>query len=213
MFTIDLLKGRGVPIKSGPEGIAVTAVTFTVPVIIAIVMFGSYLYRRVDISVKRQAITNYEAQIEKLSDALHMQQSFEQEKMVINNNLSEVSSFIGRYIQWSPILLTLVENMPDAMVLTKLEVKKTSVKRKMPNKNNPKEMIDTNVPQTTLHAVVSASSTSNSRKEIRDFRDRLRHSAVLSSKLETIKVSQESDKLGGHDAVSYKIDCVFKPIL
>ena len=43
MFTIDLLKGQGIPIKSRPTGIAISAAAVAVPVIIAIVMLGFYL--------------------------------------------------------------------------------------------------------------------------------------------------------------------------
>ena len=60
MFTIDLLKGHGIPIKSKPEGIAIAVATFTVPLVIAIVMFGFCLHTRIIMSIQKQAIINYE---------------------------------------------------------------------------------------------------------------------------------------------------------
>ena len=50
-------------------------------------------------------------------------------------------------------------------------------------------------------------------KAVRDFRNRLQSSEVFAQKLKNIIVSQKSDKLDGEDAVSYEIDCVFKPEL
>ena len=211
MFTIDLLKGQGIPIKRGPETVVIAAVTFVVPIIIAIVMFGLYLSNKIIISVQKQEIVSYQAKIDQLSDAAELQKSFEEEKKLINSCLSEVSSSIGKHTQWSPVLVTLVKNMPDSMVLTKLEVKQRSVKRKIPKKDDPQKMVDISVPVRTLQMSVSGSPQYNCDEAVRDFRNRLRFSKSLKSKLEDIRVSQETDTLEGQDVVSYEIDCIFKP--
>jgi Tfp pilus assembly protein PilN len=213
MFKIDLLKGQGIPAKSRPESIAIVAVAFAVPVITAIVMFGFYLSDRIVMSVQEQRIANYEANIGKLSDAAELQKSFEREKKAIRSCLSEVSSTIGRHTQWSGILATLVRNMPDSMVLTRLEAKRRSVKRKVPKKNEPGKTIDVSVPVRTLQMSISGSPDYNCDKAVKDFRNRLRFSSLLGPKLEDIRVSQKSDTLEGRDVVSYEIDCIFKPEL
>jgi hypothetical protein len=213
MFTIDLLKGKGIPIKSGPEGIAIAAGTLAVPIIIATVMFGYYLHTKVDISINKQRIASYETKIEGLSEGVELQRAFEREKGMIGNCLTEVSSSIDGHIQWSPILATVVKNMPDSVVLTGLEVKERSVKRKIPKADDPKIMIDVTVPARILQMNVSARPESDSDKEVKDFRERLLVSALLGPKLEDIRVSQEFDMLEGKDVVSYEIDCLFKPEL
>ncbi len=60
MFTIDLLKGQGVPMKSSPVGIAIAAVTVVVPLIVAIVMFGFYLSDKTTTLVKKQEIARFQ---------------------------------------------------------------------------------------------------------------------------------------------------------
>ena len=211
MFTIDLLKGQGLPAKSRPEGIAIAAGTLAVPVIIAIVMFGFYLRNKIIISIKKQAIVNYETRIDELSDAVELQKSFENEKNAISSCLSEVSTSIGRHTQWSPVLTTLVKNMPDSVVLTDLEVKQGSVKRKVPKKDDATKMIDISVPVRTLQINVCGSPQSDCDKAVRDFRERLHSSTLLGPKLENIRVSQRFGTLRNRDVVSYQIDCIFKP--
>jgi len=213
MFTIDLLKGEGLPAKSGPEGIAIAATTLAVPVIIAIVMFGFYLHNKIIISIQKQAIVNYKTRINELSDAVELQKSFENEKNAVNSFLSEVSTSIGRHTQWSPVLATLVKNMPDSVVLTELEAKQSSVRRKVPKKNEPQKMIDISVPVRTLWINVCGSPQSNCDKAVRDFRDRLRSSTFLGPKLENIRVSRRFGTLENQDVVFYQIDCIFKPEL
>lgn len=210
MFTIDLLKGQGIPMKSSPGGIAIAAVTVTVPMTIAIIMFGFYLNNKTHVSIKEQEIVRCQAEIDKLSDAVELQDSLEKEKIVYRNYLSEVKSSISRYIQWSPVLVTLVENMPDSVMLTELEVKQQSVRKKVPDKDNPQEMVEKNVPVKILQMTVSGSPQQDCDKAVRDFRNHLRSSAFLGPKLENIGVSQESETLEGRDVASYEIECVFK---
>ncbi len=211
MFTIDLLKGEGVPAKSSPEGIAVVAVTFVVPIIIAMVMVSFYLSNIINISVQKQEVVRYKKKIDGLSDVVEMQKSFEEEKRAINSCLTEALSSITRHAQWSPVLMTLVENMPDSVVLTKLEVKQRSVKREVPRKDDPKKTTFISVPVRTLQVSVYGSPHSNCDKAVRDFGDRLRSSDLLGPKLEDIRVSQGFDILENQNVVSYEIDCVFKP--
>jgi len=213
MFTIDLLKGQAVPIKRGPESIVITAVTFAVPIIVAIVMFGFYLSNKITISVQKQRIVSHKADIDKLSEAADLQKSFEQEKKAINNCLSEVSSSLDRHTQWSPVLVTVVKNMPDSMILTRLEVKQRSIKKKVPKKDDPEKMVDISVPVRTLQISVSGSPQHDCDKAVRDFRNRLRFSKLLEPKLEDIIVSQKTGTLEGQKVISYEIDCIFKPQL
>ncbi len=210
MFTIDLLKGQGIPMKSSPGGIAIAAVTVAVPMTIAIIMFGFYLNKRTHLSIKEQEIVRCQAEIDKLSGAVELQKSLEKEKITYGNYLSEVKSSVSRYIQWSPVLVTLVENMPDSVMLTELEVKQQSVRKMVPKKDNPQEMVEKSVPVRILQMGVSGSPQHDCDKEIRDFRNRLRSSAFLGPKLENIGVSQESETLEGRDVASYEIECVFK---
>jgi Tfp pilus assembly protein PilN len=211
MFTIDLLKGRGIPAKSRPRNIAVAAVAVVVPVIIAIAMFGFFLHNRIIISIKKNTIGNYETRISGLSDAIKLQKSFEEEKSVYSNCLSEVSSSLDRHTQWSPVLVTLVENIPDSVMLTEIDVKQSSTKIKVRQKDDPAKMIDVSVPLRTLQMKVAGKPQTNCDEEIRDFSELLRSSSLLGPKLENIRISQGLTKLKEQEVVSYQIDCIFKP--
>jgi Tfp pilus assembly protein PilN len=212
MFEIDLLKGRGIPPRRGPETLAVVAVTVMVPIVAAMLVLGVYLSRSVSIATKQQEIANYEAKIVKLADALKLQKWFDEEQKTINGCLSEVSASIGTHTQWSPVLVTLVENLPSSMVLTKLDVETRSVKKKAPKSNDAKKKAaDISVPVRTLHMSVSGNPNQNHDSDVRDFKDRLRFSELLGPKLEEIRVSQKTGILEGQDAVSYEIECIFKP--
>jgi Tfp pilus assembly protein PilN len=211
MFTIDLLKGQGVPLKSSPGGIVITAVTIAIPLYVFLIMFGLYANDEAYMSVKEQEITRFQSEIDRLSDAVKLHESLEKQKVIYRNCLSEVSSSLGKYVQWSPVLVTLVENMPNSVMLTGLEVRQDSVRKKVPKPGHPKEMVDGSIPVNVLSMSVSGGPKYDCNKEVRDFQDRLQSSAFLGPQLENIVVSRESETLEGQDIASYEIECVFKP--
>ncbi|MHC4726666.1 MAG: hypothetical protein ACYS17_05500 [Planctomycetota bacterium] len=211
MFKIDLLKGRGVPLKSSPGGIAITAITIAIPLYVLIMMYGFYTNDTAYISIKEQEVVRCQSEIDKLSDAVKLHDSLKKEQLLYSACLSEVSSSIEKYVQWSPVLVTLVENMPNSVMLTELEVREDSISKKIPKKDDPQQMVDGNVPINILRMSVSGGPQYDCNKEVRDFQDRLQSSTFLGPKLENIVVSRESETLKGQDVASYEIDCVFKP--
>ncbi len=80
MFTIDLLKGQGRPVRTRPKGIAIFVATFVVPMLVAILMASYYYSNKVVISIHKQNIANYTTQIERLADALKLKESWERDK-------------------------------------------------------------------------------------------------------------------------------------
>jgi hypothetical protein len=210
VFTIDLLKGGGVPFKSGPAGVVLAVITAAVPVVVAITLGGLYLNNKVVMSLKAGEISSLETKVDELSDVIERQRALEREKFHYNVCLSEIKSTIGKFNQWSPVLTTLVENMPRSVILTELEVDQNIVKKKVPDKNKPGKMIEVDAPVTTMRVMVSDSSRTDSDQAVKEFRDYLFSSSILGPKLEKADVSKESGTQGGQDVVYYVINCVFK---
>ncbi|MGA2172781.1 MAG: hypothetical protein ABSG82_07210 [Sedimentisphaerales bacterium] len=211
MFTIDMLKGQGRPARTRPQGLALFVATFAVPVLVVILMAGYYIRNEVIISIQKQDIAGLDVQMQRLADELKFKESCEKEKAAINGCLTDVASSINRHSQWSPILVALVENLPDSIVLTALEVRQQPAKRKAAVKGSSDQKTDTSIPVRVLKMRVSGNPSYDCDLEIRKFRDRLRASKALGPKLEDVViVSQGHDTLDGRDVVAYDIECVFK---
>ncbi|MHC4212210.1 MAG: hypothetical protein ACYSWP_02445 [Planctomycetota bacterium] len=213
MFTIDLLKGQAIPIKSKPGGIAVMAGAVAIPVVAVIILVNSYLTGSVALGVGKQQIVSYSNQTEKLTDAVAMQKSFAEEKNAQYGCLSAVSANIGRHLQWTPILVTVVESMPDTMVITALEVKRESARIPMPKKDDPTKMVDTSVIVKKMLISVTGERSKNHNEAVKRFCERMRNSEVLGPMIDKISVNQKNNKNKGKEELSYEIDCAFKPDL
>ena len=210
MFTIDLLKGEGIPFRSGPAGVAFAVITVAVPIVIAVALGGLYLHNKVVMSLTKNEISVMEEKANGLSDYVKRQKSLEKEKTQYSICLSEVKSAVGKFNQWSPVLTTLVENMPRSVVLTELEVERNFVKKKVPDKEKPGKTVEVDAFVTTMRIMVSDSLQSDSDQAVKEFRDYLCFSSFLGPKLEKADVSKESGAIGGKDVVYYVISCVFK---
>ncbi len=218
MFKIDLLKGEGRPVRTRPQGVAIVLATFVVPVLVLLLTGGYYYRNKVIISIYEQNIVSYNNQNERLADALKLKEAWEADKANLNNCLAEVGSTINRHTQWSPVLVSLLENLPDSVVINSMEVRQSSLKKKAAVKatadKDQKETkkMDASVPVRTLKLKVCGIPNSDFDREVKMFRDRLRTSKVIGSRLEDVVIaSQGSDNFDGREVVSYDIDCIFKP--
>lgn len=211
MFTIDLLKGEGVPIRSRPEDIAITSAMIIVPVIVAIAMFSVYLRSKITISIQKKEILKYETEIGKLSGAVGTQKTLDEEKEIANHCISEVRTSVRRHTQWSPILAKIVEKMPYSVALTDLDIKQRIIKKRVPQKNNPEKMVEARILTRLLHMNVYGSASYDCDEDVRKFRSNLLSAPFLGPMLENITVSQKQVTVKGRDIATYEIDCIFKP--
>ena len=217
MFAIDLLKGQGRPARTKPQGIAIFVATFAVPMLVAILMAGYYYRNKVIISIYKQDVTGYVTQTERLAEALKLKEAREKEKSAISGCLVDVADSVGRHTQWSPVLVAVVQNLPDSVVLNSLEVRQSSIRRTSVvkaglGKDTKDKQADTSVAVRTLKLRVSGNPSYDCDSEVKAFRERLRASNVLGPKLEDVVIaSQGRDTLDGREVVAYDIDCVFKP--
>lgn len=211
MFTIDLLNGQAVPLKSKPGSLVIIVISAAVPVIVAMGMLSFYHRTSIAASAKEKEIVKYQAEIDKLSDGVGLYQALKKKIVDYGNYISEVNSSIKRHTQWSPVLTTLMDNMPDSVILKSLEVEHETVKKKVPKEDNPKKMVEIDVLVRVLRLTVIGSQQGDNDEAVREFRDRIQASAFLGPKIEKIGVSQKSETTDGRDVVSYEINCVLKP--
>ena len=213
MYSIDLLKGDGIPIRSRPGGIAFACLLVAVPVLMTIGAVTFYMDCNVIIAIKKKQVHRLEAVVETLSDAVQQKETLEREKTEALTLLGDVSTALQEHAQWSNVLTEVVESISDALILTRLEASEDKVRRRVPAKDDPTKRIDVSVPVRTLRIRVCGREKQVSYDAVRDLQDRLRSSAQVGPMLDTITVCQESELLDGAEAVLYELHCTFKPLI
>jgi hypothetical protein len=213
MFTIDLLKGKGIPENSGPAGMAIAAATFTLPIVIVLFIFGSYVSGKIKNAIKEGELKTLQAKVNNVSleDAVKNQKRLENEKQLLNNSLTEVSSSISGHTQWSPVLVAIIQNIPQNVVLRTIEVKYESRKIKRPKDDDSGKTVEAVISVRTLHLSMVGTGSGNYDRDVKAFRDALMADSYLAQRLDNIRVAQEMDKVKDTNIVSYEIYLIFKP--
>jgi len=200
VFNIDLLKGQGIPLKTRPVVLAITAGAIAVPLIVAMLMVWSYFYNRVAIPIKEHEIAAYEKKMQTLSDAVKAQQMFYKDRDSINAAVPEAAVAVRKFTAWSPVIQVVAENVPGAMVLNSFAGKYSVVKSQQGGDSICRE----------IEMGVSGSAKANWDEEVKAFRGRLLENSVLKSRLQDIPVGQQSSRGGEKDSISYDMRMIFK---
>jgi len=94
----------------------------------------------------------------------------EKEKTQTTHVLSDVKTALDGRTQWSPVLASLVDNLSDTLLLTRLEARQDTVRRKVPAQDDPTKKIDVSVPVRTLKICVCGRDKANSPEAVRKFK-------------------------------------------
>jgi Flp pilus assembly protein TadG len=212
-YTIDLLKGEGLPIRSRPGGIAFACLIVVVPFLVGMGATSFYMDCEVIIAIQNQQVSRLTAAAEALSDAVQKKESLEKAKAQAICLLSDVKTALGGRTQWSPTLTSLVESLSDTLVLTKLEARQNTMRYKVPAKDDPTKKVDVSVPVRELRICVGGKDKESSSEAVRKFQESLRSSATMGPMLDSITVSQNATFLDNQEAALYELTCVLKPVV
>jgi hypothetical protein len=209
VFTIDLLKGQGIPIKTMPGGMILVATAFFVPALFAIVTMGNYLHGAIILSSQKKQLSDYEAKIAQLNTGLKTKELLYREANSVSFFLQETADCLKRQMQWSPILEFLARNTPESLVLEQLEVTTTSITKVVPKRSEPDKKVTIVLPKRTLSIVLFGVEQAGNDDAVLELQRGLRTSAVLASKIEDVRiVSQRAEKK--KSGIYYELHCVFK---
>jgi Tfp pilus assembly protein PilN len=210
MHTIDLLRGQGIPVKTTLGSAAMVVVMVVVPILAAAGMADRYLQNQTETGIKQQAITVEQKTIDEFAADVKYRESLQKQQDVVNSKLSEVSSSLGNYIQWSAALETLARYMPAQMVMSSLKAESTSERQQVPSKTDPKRTVNVTILKRRLVLDISGTELRDYGDVVQAYANRLKSSPVLSPKLEGIEVSQKPGSSGDANTVSYTMNLKFK---
>ncbi|MBN2589348.1 MAG: hypothetical protein JXA96_05775 [Sedimentisphaerales bacterium] len=146
MHTIDLLKGQGIPQKTTLGSVFFTALVFVLPLLIGAWMIGMYATNKINLDVM-------ERQVSQLKDSADEIEKLERELNNFKPEWIDIKKCVDTYIQWTPALISVVENMDDDMLIDSLVV--TNDGSKGTSRNNTTDPNSISIPQRTMAAQFS----------------------------------------------------------
>jgi hypothetical protein len=211
MHTIDLLNGAGVERRGtafGGVGLAVAVVL--VPCLLAAGVLYQYWHNRTVLMTLERTVVTEQPKAGDLAGPAASHTALAEDRNRLVEKLGEVASRVERYNQWSPVLVTLAENMPDGMFLSELAAERADIRKTVPSAAYPEKAQVVTIPSRTLVLTVGGRPGRNYDAVVKEFTNQLKRSTFLGPKLEDIVVSQEPGHLDGAAIVLYKMKCVFR---
>ncbi len=210
MHTIDLLRGQGIPAKATLGSVAIVIVIVAMPILAGAVLLDRYLNNKEVIAIDQQAIAKAQETVDRFAADVKSQEQMERRRAGVNTRLAEVKSCLGDYVQWSPVLLALAENMPAEMVMSKLSAEVRRGRERGFRGDDPNRPGNVNVTRRTLTLDISGSAGGSYDAVVRDYGERLKSSPVLGPKLENVVFSQRAGQFGEETTVIYTMNLTLK---
>jgi hypothetical protein len=207
MHNIDLLKGQGIPAKATTGGIMVLTVMVVVPILVAAGMLDWYLQTRIDIGMMEQKIVTAKETISEHAQDVKMKHSLEQDIKLINNKLSEVSRTLKIFVQWTPVLVTLAENMPGPMIMKDLTAQSQSARRTTRRNTDPNKPVSIPIPERSLVMNINGSKPGSYDQTVQRYQESLNKSPVLKPRIKEIIPSKEAGT-GSDQSESYIMNII-----
>ncbi|NLH17356.1 MAG: hypothetical protein GX455_12330 [Phycisphaerae bacterium] len=212
MFTIDLLKGTGVPIKNSPGTVALKVLPFVLPLLVAVYLFGSFEYNRTVVAMEISGIQKMNDKLTEYSAEIQQARQWTSATEQTRKNLAEVKRGLGRHLQWSPILQTLVEQLPDTIALKELKLSRSTTRKKVTEGKESNKLVNKTIIHRILSVQVFGESSWETDEAVQQYLSRLGKAPAIHQRLKDIRiVSQQTDEANGKPITIHTIECEFQP--
>lgn len=210
MFTIDLLKGKGLPVKSRPIVVAIAAVPLLIPLMATAVMAVCCLQNRAMIQARQNIIQDNQQKITAFADDLKHYRDVNKQAFDIQSRLDDVNKALSYRIQTTPLLVQLTENLPDNLTVTKLDLTRADQRKKETDDKTGNSRYVTCV-QRKLKLVVGGTTNANTDQSAEQYVQSLRNSKSLSGWFGDIQiVSRSNGTIDKQNCAFYEIECNLK---
>lgn len=208
MHTIDLLRGRGIPAKTTLIGVFLAAITVLAPLGAAAALIDRYFTNEASLEVQVHQLALESKKLDSYSEAIREREAMERNKRKIKNLLAQIAEFTKEQIQWSPIFTTLVEHMPEKMIITSLEAVRKNTSIVVPSKDDANTNTRITVPKRSLVIDIAGKKNEDHDDAVMQLRNELASSPALEERLDDVVISHRAGAEEG--TVSYEVVCVFE---
>ena len=209
MHKIDLLKGQGIPAKTTSAGIFVLVVMVIAPILAAAGTIDWYLRTKTEMGVMQRQIDNAQKTIAENAADIKLQNSRQREIALLNGKLMEVSRCLGTFLQWTPVIKTLAQEMPGPMIISDLKAQSSGGQRRIRTDNDPNQPLTIPAPERTLVMNIQGVRPGSFNRMVENYQKSLSESPVLQPKLKEIVPAKETSTAGTSQTESYVMNIIF----
>lgn len=208
-FTMDLLQGKGLPQRSRPGTIALAAVPFLIPVLVTGFLAARWYQGSCLIAAERAVLHQNQKDITQYAEDLAQYETMQQNILQARHNIKNITDALAFEMPASPLLLELVEALPPAVFIQKMDLDYQPVRQKIVNPQNNQVTYQRTI-QRTLRLTLAGPSQIESDQAVDAYIQSLRTGPFLSQAAKEIQItSRQETEIDKQLFILYEIRCPF----
>jgi hypothetical protein len=210
MFSIDLLKGNGLPQKLNVKKSAMKVVPILIPLLAMGVFAASYQRDKTALQTQRQTLISNQQQIGQYTKDVIEYNKIGTRIKGMEKCLNDISMALSYRIQVSDILMGLVQALPESIFIYEIKMDRNAVYEKS-QQDDSAEAKQRLVIRRQLKLTLCGYDAAQSDVAVQDYVNELEKSPLLSKIFLEIKPSaRQQGEVDGRPAIYYEIDCVLQ---
>ena len=210
MFSIDLLKRKGLPQQLDVRKSALKAVPILIPLLAMAVFAASYQRNASTLNAQRQALADNQRQIGQYSQDVMEFDKIDTQIKGLEKCLDDISKALSYRIQVSDFLTELVGALPESIFMYEMNMSRSAVNEKIQQENSAaaKQRL---IVRRQLKLVLCGYDPEKSDVAVQDYVSELETSPLLTGLFVEMKPSaRQQGEVDGRSAIYYEIDCVLR---
>ncbi|MEN8126845.1 MAG: hypothetical protein ABFR90_03470 [Planctomycetota bacterium] len=210
MFSIDLLKGKGLPRKLDVKRSALKAVPVLIPLLAMTVFATSYQRDRAAIQTHRQTLQSNQQQLEQYTKDVIEYNKINTRIKGMEKCLRDISKALSYRIQVSDVLVEMVQSLPQTIFVYEMKMDRNTIRQKIQQEGSG-VMMQRLIVRRHLKLVLCGYNAEQSDVAVQKYVNKLEQSPLLSEIFVEIKPStRQQGEVDGRPAIYYEIDCVLQ---
>lgn len=207
MFTIDLLKGRGLPQKSDAVKKIMQGAGIVFPLLLLVFAAGAWGYDHVQLKIHEKEIRENEAMISRYGEEVTAYRQSLAHIEQLRKQFEQVTDALYCRVQLSELFDELVEQLPSEIFFYEIKLDRTTNKERFQAEGSS-EVKQRTVIRRSLTLVLCDYNTPGGDRLVQDYIAELKKSELISSLFKEIKpAASQQGMVEDRQATYYYIDC------
>jgi Tfp pilus assembly protein PilN len=210
MFSIDLLKGKGLPEQVDLKKSAFKLVPILIPVLAMTVFAAALQHQGATLRDYQHAEQENQQQIEHYGKDVAEYNKISAGLNRMKKCLKGVSKALSYRVQVSDMLVELVQSLPEGIFVYEMKLDRSSVKQKVQQPDS-ETFTQRLVVNRKLDLVLCTYGASGNDRAVQEYVKQLKESPLLKEIFLDIKPSaRQQGQVDGQPAIYYEIECVLR---
>ena len=210
MFSIDLLKGKGLPEEIDPKRLILKALPIVIPLLVVTVFASAYQHGRASLRDQQQILNSNQQQLVLYTEDVAEYNKINSKIKGMQKCLNDISKAMGYRVQISEVFVELIQSLPENIFIYEMKLDRNCVQKKiqLPDSGEVKQKL---VVHRKLDLVLCGYDADQGDVAVQEYVNTLKRSPLLTGIFAEIKPSaRQQGEVDGRAAIYYEIECVLR---